>query len=273
MKCRFESGPGECPAPDLRYDDSAMEHNVSPLIPPPDFLDHLRSVHIDLDPGDIERFGEFLSLLLEANRQFNLTRIVNPEEAWIRHIGDSLSLLPFLDSSGAKTVIDVGSGGGLPGLPLAIAMPKVAFTLLEATGKKAAFLDAATKRLSLENVCVINERAETVGRDREHHREHYDVAIARAVGRLAVLLELTVPLVKIGGLILAIKGEKALEELEEAKKAMHMLHCRHVETVRGETGSVIVIEKLRQTPGLYPRRPGEPKHAPLGVKNNPSDVV
>ncbi len=144
-------------------------------------------------------------------------------------------------------------------------MPQMAFTLLEATGKKAAFLDAATKRLSLENVCVINERAETLGQDREHHREHYDVAIARAVGRLAVLLELTAPLVKVGGQIFAIKGEKARQELDEAKKALHMLHCRHVETVRGETGNVIVIEKLRKTPGRYPRRSGEPNHAPLGV--------
>ena len=272
MKCRFESGSGECPAPDLRYHDAAMEHDASPLIPPPEFLDHLRSIRIDLDSGDIERFGEFLSLLFETNRQFNLTAIVSPEEAWIRHIADSLTLIPFLDSSDAQAVIDVGSGGGLPGLPLAIAMPQVAFTLLEATGKKAALLEAATKRLSLENVRVINERAETIGRDRAHHREHYDVAIARAVGRLAVLLELTVPLVKVGGQIFAIKGEKAPQELEEAKQALHMLHCRHVETVRHETGNVIVIEKLRQIPRIYTRRPGEPKHAPLGVTKNYRDT-
>lgn len=250
----------------------AMEHDVTPLIPPPEFLDHLRSLRIDLDPGDIERFGEFLSLLLEANRKFNLTAIANPADAWVRHIADSLTLLPYLNSSAAQSVIDIGSGGGLPGMPLAIAMPDVRFTLLEATGKKAAFLVSTARKLSLENVRVINDRAETLGRDNEHHREHYDVAIARAVGRLAVLTELAAPLVKVGGQIFAIKGEKAPQELDEAKQALHMLHCRHVETVRHETGNVIVIEKMRQTPRIYPRRSGEPKHAPLGVKKKLNDA-
>jgi 16S rRNA (guanine527-N7)-methyltransferase len=169
-------------------------------------------------------------MLLKANEALNLTAITDPQEAWTRHILDSLTLLPLLAElpEGAK-VIDVGSGGGLPGLPLAIVMPHLSFTLLEATGKKIEFLRAAAAGLGLSNVSVIQDRAEQMGQDRGErnatgreggHREAYDAVTARAVGRLAVLAELTVPLAKAeGGLVLLIKGQKADEELTEAAEA------------------------------------------------------
>ncbi len=233
--------------------------------PPPEFLDWIEAYGIEFDPGDLERLGRYLALLLDANTRFNLTAITDPDQAWTRHVFDSLTLLPYLDSSAAHRVIDIGSGGGLPGIPLAVAMPDVRFTLLEATGKKAVFLRETAAMLELDNIDVVGDRAETIGHDREHHRERYDAVTARAVGRLAVLLELAAPLAKVGGHILAIKGAKAAREIEDAREALRLLHCEIADTARTPTGTVVVIEKRRRTPKVYPRRPGEPKRAPLGV--------
>lgn len=219
---------------------------------------------IEFDPGDVERLGQYLALLLETNKTHNLTAVRDPDEAWTRHVLDSLSLLPLIASAAARTVIDVGSGGGLPGLPLAIVMPDVHFTLLEATGKKARFLAQTADRLHVANVAVVNDRAETVGQDASHHRERYDLATARAVGRLPVLLELTLPLVGVGGHVLAIKGRQARREIEEAGPALRLLHGRIVDRVSTSTGTILVVRKTSRTPPEYPRRPGEPKRAPLG---------
>jgi 16S rRNA (guanine527-N7)-methyltransferase len=149
---------------------------------------------------------------------------------------------------------------------LAIVMPDVQFTLVEATGKKAKFLEQTAQALDLHNVTIVNERAETLGRDHHPggHREQYDAVIARAVGKLPVLLELTVPLAKIGGHVLAMKGERAAEEIAEAKQALHLLHAHVVDSHQTPTGTIVVIEKQRKTPRTYPRLPGEPKRSPLG---------
>lgn len=231
--------------------------------PPNGFLKRAADAGIEFESGDVERLGRYIELLLVANERMNLTGIKDPAEAWSRHVLDSLTLLPLIAAEEATSVIDVGSGGGAPGIPLAICCSAVRFTLLEATGKKAQFLQSAITSLNLPNCRVVNERAEQAGADRELHRDQYDMAIARAVGPLNVLLELTVPLARVGGFVLAIKGEKANQEIEDARGAIHRLHVRVNETIRTETGTVIVIEKLRTTPKIYPRRPGEPKRNPL----------
>ncbi|MHC4128267.1 MAG: 16S rRNA (guanine(527)-N(7))-methyltransferase RsmG [Planctomycetota bacterium] len=235
------------------------------LPPPARFVEEAEAYGIAFDPGDLERLGEYLSLLLETNTRFNLTAVTDPEEAWTKHVFDSLTLLPYVVSAEARHVIDVGSGGGLPGVPLAIALPEVDFTLLEATGKKADFLRDAAGHLELANVEVINDRAETIGHDRQDHRAQYDLVVARAVGRLVVLLELAVPLARVGGHVAAIKGAKAAREIEDAARALHLLHSEVTETAGTATGTIVLIQKLRRTPKLYPRRPGEPKRAPLGI--------
>ena len=240
-----------------------MTPDVKPLEPPQEFLEAAASFSITFDPGDTDRMGLFLALLLETNKSFNLTAITDPDAAWIRHIFDSLTLLPWIGATAAKRVVDLGSGGGLPGIPLAIALPQVRFTLVEATGKKAKFLQEAVAAIGLANVEVVNDRAETIGHDLDRHRERYDIVIARAVGRLAVLTELAAPLARTGGHILAIKGQRATGEIKEAGKALHALHCRLSDTVTTPTGTIVVIEKLRESPKKYPRRPGEPKRAPL----------
>lgn len=241
-----------------------------PLLPPPEFHTQAARLGIEFEPGDVDRLGRYLELLLEANTRFNLTAITDPVQAWMRHILDSLTLVPHIISiqpgdvdRAMVKVIDIGSGGGLPGIPLAIVLPSVEFTLVETTGKKARFLDDTTRTLGLTNTTVVNERAEIIGQDHKHFREQFDVVIARAVGRLPVLLELTVPLAKVDGVVLAMKGAKAAEEIAEAKQALHRLHAHVIETINTPTGTLVVIQKMRKTPRDYPRAPGEPKRVPL----------
>lgn len=255
---------------------------LPPAEPPPGFADRAAGLGIEFDAGDLERLGRYLSLLIAANRAVNLTAIRDPADAWERHILDSLALLPVLaeiEPAGERLrVIDVGSGGGLPGLPLACCMPGAEVTLLDATAKKCRFLEHAARELSLANVRVLHDRAEHAARDRGAKidegglsrregalRDAFDAAVARAVGRMATLLELTSPFVRPGGLCVLTKGEKAAEELAEAKGALHMLHCAHAGTVEVPTGKLVVVEKLRPTPRLYPRPDGEPKRKPLGA--------
>ena len=236
--------------------------------PPADFLIASEKAGIAFEAGDLERLQAYLELLYEANARMNLTGVRDPREAWMRHIFDSLTLVPWVASVAEKQeqarLLDVGSGGGLPGIPLACVLGnRVRLTMLESTGKKADFLLSAAQRLGLEGAEVIKDRAENAGQS-ALHRGVYDVVVSRAVGRLQVLLEFTVPFGKEHGLILSIKGVQALEEIAEAKQALHMLHAAVVETVQTETGRVIVIEKRRKTPARYPRMPGEPAKRPLG---------
>ncbi|NNF44181.1 MAG: 16S rRNA (guanine(527)-N(7))-methyltransferase RsmG [Phycisphaerales bacterium] len=231
---------------------------------PPDLNERLADLGIELDPGDEARLGAYLARLRAGNEKCNLTRIIDDAGMWERHIIDSLSLLPIIVATGAERVVDVGSGGGLPGIPLAIACPALEVTLLEATGKKATFLEEMVRDFELEHVRVKNARAEDYGGHGAPGRGRYDIVTARAVGRLPVLLELTVPLARVGGFVLAIKGAQATTEVMEAHEALKQLRAEVIDTHRTETGTIVVIEKLRPTPAAFPRRAGEPKRAPLG---------
>lgn len=243
---------------------------VESLSPPAGWVERVESLGIVFAPGEVDRLGMYLGLLMDANTRMNLTAVRDPDEAWDRHILDALTLVAVLaDLPEDAVVMDVGSGGGVPGLVLACVMPKTRFVLMDATGKKCDFLRHAAGELGLETVTVLHERAEKAGMDPDH-RAGYDAVVARAVGRLATLLELTVPLAKTGGMIVLTKGQKADEELAEAKRAMHMLHVAHAGTVETPTGRLVVIEKLRDTPKMYPRADGEPKRSPLGVTGQPS---
>ncbi len=242
---------------------------------PASFTKACEEFGLAFEPGELESLANFLGFLLAVNEKMNLTAIRDAEEAWMRHIFDALTLLPLLaEIPEGGEVADIGSGGGLPALPLAIVLPHLEFTLVEATAKKADYLSAAGAFLRLQNMRVYNGRAEDLGQDFRHERERYDAVTARAVGRMPMLLELTVPLAKApnpeagipGGQVILVKGEKAAEEIAEAKQAMHMLHCAHAGTIETQTGRIVVIEKLRKTPRTYPRPVGEPKRSPLGVR-------
>lgn len=231
--------------------------------PPESFLESAEHMGIAFDGDDLDRLGRWLELLMAGNERMNLTRILHPEDAWHRHVLDSLSLLPMVMSAEATSLIDIGSGGGAPGTPLAIVCPELRVGLVETTGKKARFLEETAQALGLDNIEVFNDRAERLAALGEPQREAWDLVTARAVGRLPVLLELTIPFAKVGGHVLAIKGDQAAAEIEESRAALHRLHSSVVETVRTTTGTVIVIEKPRPTPKLYPRGAGEPARNPL----------
>ena len=237
--------------------------------PTPAFFETLAAQHIELEPGELEKLEAHLEALLEANERFNLTAVRDPAEAWVRHVADSLSLVPFVVESGAKSIVDLGSGGGFPGIPLAIAMPEVQVLLVDSVGKKVRYLEEVVQRLGLPNVTVRQTRAEELADWKGGLRESFDAVVCRAVGGLATLVELALPLVKIDGLLLAIKGEKAPEEIEEAARALKELQGEVAATQRTPTGTIVAVRKLAKTVRLYPRDQGLPARKPLGVKVDP----
>lgn len=261
--------PATSARPALEYDLAT----ATAQLPPEGFVEAARAMGVELEAAEIERLGAYLGCLLAANQAMNLTAITDAREAWTRHILDSLSLLAATSDlpEGAR-VIDVGTGGGLPGLPLAIVAPSLRVTLLEATSKKAEFLRAVIARLGLTNVDVAEGRAEVLAHDRGERtgsgrvnarRESYDLVVARAVARLPVLLELCCGFAKVGGRMCFIKGRQAEAEREEAAYACHTLKVVHLDTVPTPTGVLVAFEKRAGTPRDYPRANGEPARVPL----------
>lgn len=225
-----------------------------------------------LTPAQQAQLEAYLSLLLEANQQFNLTAITDRDQAWERHIVECLRLVgvvstviaPTTEPAGASPqALDLGSGGGLPGLVLAITRPDIQFTLLEATGKKAHFLEQTAQKLALSNVRVVSERAELAAALGAKLRERFALVTARAVAPLPVLLELAVPFLKVDGTLLAVKGQRAQEELTQAAQAMSLLRVEPTAQLRHPTATVMLFRKTAPTAQRFPRRPGEPKRNPL----------
>jgi 16S rRNA (guanine527-N7)-methyltransferase len=178
-------------------------------------------LHLDLTPAQLAAFETYARLLREWNERFNLTGITDDQGLQVKHFLDSLTVLPALPT-GAARVADVGTGAGFPGLPLKLIRPELRLTLIEATGKKVTFLEAVIAALNLSGVAVVKARAEEIGQD-PAHRERYDAVLARAVAELPVLLEYTLPLARVGGAVIAQKGEAAPAEAETAEAAARRL--------------------------------------------------
>ena len=223
--------------------------------------------NVSLSPDQHALLSRYLDLLLAANETMNLTRITDRAAAEVQHVGDSLTLLPHLPP-GPVRLADVGAGGGVPGIPLAIVRPDAQVLLVESTKKKAVFLRSAVEQLGLHSVTVSDARAEDVGND-PAHRERYDVAVARAVATLAWLAEWCLPLVKPkAGRVLAMKGQKVAEELPAAARAIRQLGggepVVHAVDLPGTEHHVIVeVAKLRRTDARYPRPATAAKGRPL----------
>ena len=210
----------------------------------------------------------YVELLLDANRRDNLTRIVEPSAVARLHLLDALTALPWIDAWRPSRAVDLGSGGGVPGIVLAIARPEVRWTLVDSVGKKAAAMQGFVAELGLPNVAVVAARAEEIGRLPDH-RETSDLVAARALAALPVLCEYALPLVGIGGHLLAWKGGMSDEELTAGGLASATLGggVITVEPAGHEALAdhrFVVVEKVRPTPSSYPRRPGEPSRRPLG---------
>lgn len=236
-----------------------------PLDPPESFTGGCRELGIELSGTAEDRLRAYLDHLLTANRSTNLTAVRDPETAWMRHILDSLSVLPLL-RPGAR-VIDVGSGGGLPGMVIALVDPDRPVTLLDSTARKCRFLESTAAALDCDRVDVVCARAEEAGRD-THLREQFDTAVARGLSRLPVAMELLSPLVRVGGTILAMKGEQVDDECHEAAAACRELRVHITNTVRPlprhtPGAAIVVAEKSGPTPDRYPRRTGIPAKRPL----------
>jgi 16S rRNA (guanine527-N7)-methyltransferase len=253
----------------------------------------LKELKISLNPGIDEKLLKFLDLVLEANKTMNLTSIEDPGEAVSKHLVDSLSVLMLktlvYQLNGARAWTDVGSGAGFPGMALALAQPQAQVHLLESTGKKAYFLETTTAQLGLmKQVKVLNARAEALclptpgarsaksdfvprgtGPSLPSLRANQDAVFFRGVSKLASLVELGIPLLKVGGLIIAYKGPRASEELVEAKKAMGLLKAELVEKLAfnlpivNEPRVLLVLRKTGETSKNYPRGIGTAQKEPL----------
>jgi 16S rRNA (guanine527-N7)-methyltransferase len=219
--------------------------------------------------GHLQEYAQLLA-------SYDLANVIGTREEeriLIDHVLDSLSCFLLEPLPGARHLADVGSGGGLPGIPIKIMSLGTAVTLVESTGKKARFLRYAVDALSLKGVEVANTRVEDLGRSLAH-RGAYDIVTCRAVGRLSVVAEYCVPLLELGGRAIAMKGRLETEELAEGDRAVNELGARVAETIKvdllpevGERArNLVILEKVGETPERYPRRAGVVAKRPLGVR-------
>jgi 16S rRNA (guanine527-N7)-methyltransferase len=224
--------------------------------------------HIHLTGRQVIALITYEKELMEWNQKFNLTAIRDVESIRIKHFLDSFSCVLAWKANPPARLIDVGTGAGFPGIPLKILYPNMKLTLVESVGKKAMFCQHIVRILGLENVDVVKSRAEDLGQDPKH-RECYDWGIARAVAKLNVLGEYLIPLVKIGGRILAQKGESGPAEAQSAEGAMKLLGGKMGQLIPVHLPGVVedrylvVVDKVAATPPKYPRKPGIPSKQPL----------
>jgi len=225
-------------------------------------------LNINLTKNQVEAFNQYQEELIKWNQIMNLTAIATPSEIEVKHFIDSLTCLLAMDISKPITIIDVGTGAGFPGIPLKIIYPAIALTLAESVGKKAEFCQHIVTILSLKQTTILSSRIENIGQD-PNHRETYDYALARAVARLSTLAEYLLPLVKVGGHVIAQKGKNIKDELNAAQNAIGILGGELETTINlqltyvNEDRSLVVLRKIRPTTSKYPRRPGIPSKKPL----------
>lgn len=212
---------------------------------------------------------EYMDMILEKNQYINLTAVRDRDEALQKHIADSLSCDFMEEYEAAENVIDIGTGAGFPGVPLAIVSPDKKFTLVDSLNKRLRIIDELTGELGIKNLTTVHGRAEDIGKSKEH-REQYDICVSRAVASLDVLCEWCLPLVKKGGYFVAYKGENVSRETEDAANAIKLLGGKIAEIRKVQTeeesisGHVLVmIKKVKNTPSKYPRQAGQAKKNPL----------
>ena len=230
------------------------------------FKNYLEGLNIELNEEKIQKFYTYMNLLIEWNEKINLTAIIKPEEIILKHFVDSLTISKYIKEN--SSLIDVGTGAGFPGIPLNIYRNDLKITLMDSLNKRINFLNEVIKELKLENIETIHSRAEELGKNKKF-REQFDFATSRAVANFSTLSEYLIPFIKVGGKCICMKSANIDDELETAGKAIEILGGKVVNKdifslPQSDLGrSVIVLKKIKNTPGKFPRKPGTPAKEPI----------
>ena len=225
-----------------------------------------KEININFSVEQLDKFYKYMQLLIEWNEKMNLTAITEPKEIILKHFIDSITILKDVNDN-AK-VVDVGTGAGFPGIPLSIMKQDIKITLVDSLNKRLIFLKEVVEQLKLENIEIIHARAEEFGQNKEY-REKFDIATSRAVANLSTLSEYLIPLVKINGKCICMKASEVEEEIEKAKKAINILggtinKIEKFNLPKSDIGrTTIIINKEKNTPNRYPRKPGTPSKEPI----------
>ncbi len=229
-----------------------------------------KDFNIVLSDEQVNQFFRYKELLQDWNTRMNLTAITEDREVMTKHFLDCMSIHEAIDMNTQKTLIDVGTGAGFPGMVLKIAFPHIEVTLVDALKKRLNFLETVISELNLSGIVCVHSRAEDLGKNKAY-REKFDICASRAVANLAVLSEYTLPFVKVNGYMMALKGQKLDDELEQSKKAISILGGELEAIVDAAipftdlNHKIAKIKKIKPTASQYPRKAGNPAKAPLGV--------
>ena len=225
----------------------------------------LNRAGIECTKEQLQKLTLYMGGILEWNEKVNLTAITDPEEFVEKHYVDSLQVLNIGEFQYSAKILDLGTGGGFPGIPLAIMREEKKFTLVDSLAKRLKIINELTEKLETKNVETVHGRFEDLARD-DAHRENYDVVVSRAVAEMSVLAEYALPFIKVGGALIAYKtaGEKLDGEIDAAKKAIKTLggQLSRIKNVHGDH-ALVIINKVKPTPTKYPRKAGTPKKDPL----------
>lgn len=225
-----------------------------------------KQIDIEFNDKQLNQFYDYMNLLLDWNEKINLTAITEPEEVILKHFIDSLTINKYIENN--KTIADVGTGAGFPGIPLKIYRPDLNVVLVDSLNKRINFLNEVICKLDLKMISAIHSRIEDFGKDKKH-RENYDYVTARAVANLTTLSEYLIPISKINGKCICMKGDEIEEELDNSKAAINILGGKidkvdYFELPNSDISrNVIIIEKIKNTPNKYPRKAGMPSKEPL----------
>lgn len=232
------------------------------------FIELLKQHGYDLSAYQLTQLDTYFQLLVEWNEKINLTAITDEAGVYLKHFYDSMSLAFYYDLSKVDTLCDVGAGAGFPSIPLKILYPHLKITIIDSLNKRIKFLEHLAEALKLEQMTFVHARAEEAGKNKLY-REQFDVVTARAVARMSVLSELCLPLVKLGGQFVALKAQQTQDELQEGTKAITTLGGKLVKIedfilpIEQAERHIVIIDKRKQTPNKYPRKPGTPNKEPI----------
>lgn len=227
------------------------------------FMEACAAQDLQLSSAQLASLEGYVRQLMEVNQHMNLTAVRDWEGMWMRHIFDSLLLVPELKADPNQRALDLGSGGGFPGIPLAIMRPDMQWTLVDSVAKKVRFLEEVSAAIGLQNVQAVCGRAEALAHD-PAHREQYHLVTARAVARLPILLEYCVPFLRVNGFFAAMKGEQAPKELKESRRAIERLSVKLMRSqAQPGGGQLLWFKKRRPTMDKYPRDVGIPSQKPI----------